>query len=69
MSAAMRATCERLRVPYCQRPPISLEEMDLALGPARWHTTAEGEQFSGAFDGEHMVGVWKAAQDRATKAT
>ena len=62
MSDAMRAVCERLRVPYCELPAIRADELGEFLGKAQWHHGVDGERRSGEFDGQQMVAAWRAAQ-------
>jgi hypothetical protein len=58
----MRSLCERLHVPYYERPPVAPEELEVFLGEARWHNSAEGERRTGVYDGEAMVAVWQSAR-------
>jgi hypothetical protein len=58
----MRSLCERLHVPYYERPPVAPEELEVVLGEARWHNSAEGERRTGLYDGEAMVAVWQEAR-------
>lgn len=60
MSSAMRSVCERLRVPYFQRPTLQAGEVQTVNG-AGWHNNAEGERLTGEFDGPAMVTAWQAA--------
>jgi len=62
MSAAMRSLCERLHVPYYERPPVAPEELEVMLGESRRHNNAEGERRTGLYDGEAMVAVWQEAR-------
>lgn len=66
MSAAMRGICERLHVPYAQRPPIQASEMQTVNG-AGWHNNARAERETGEFDGRAMVAAWQGAGSVASK--
>jgi hypothetical protein len=59
MSGAMRSVCERLRVPYSQRPTLHAGEVRTVNG-AGWHNNAEGERLAGEFDGQAMASAWQA---------
>ena len=62
MSRAMRTVCDRLHVPYYERPPVGPKELEQILGQARWHYSIEGERLAGLYDGEAMVSVWREAR-------
>jgi hypothetical protein len=62
MSARMRAVCDRLHVPYFERPLMEWDEVQVLVGEAGWHHSVEGERLTGVFDGEAMVAVWRASQ-------
>lgn len=69
MSAAMREICQRLHVPYFQRPTLRAGEV-LTVNGAGWHHNADGERLAGEFDGGAMVTAWKAATlDRLEQAS
>jgi hypothetical protein len=55
----MRSVCERLRVPYSQRPTLHAGEVRTVNG-AGWHNNAEGERLAGEFDGQAMASAWQA---------
>lgn len=63
MSSAMQNLCERLRVPYFQRPTLRAGELHTVNG-AGWHNNAQGERESGEFDGQAMATAWQAAHAR-----
>ena len=60
MSAAMRDVCERLRVPYAQRPSMGKDEIT-TLNGAGFHSTADEQRKAGEFDGEAMIAAWRSA--------
>lgn len=60
MSIAMRTACERMRVPYYQRPVLQPGEVQ-TLNGAGFHNNAEGERRLGEFDGEAMLDAWRSA--------
>ncbi|MEO8541769.1 MAG: hypothetical protein ABI577_18665 [bacterium] len=62
MSVAMREVCDRLHVPYFERPPVTARELKASLGTSRYHNSAHGEQAIGEFDGEAMASAWMAAR-------
>ena len=61
MSSAMRSMCERLRVPYVQRPTLQAGELQTVNG-AGWHYDAQGERQGGEFDAEAMTAAWLAVR-------
>jgi hypothetical protein len=61
MSNAMRGLCERMRVPYFERPVVPAGELETQNG-AGFHNNEEGERQLGAFDAEAMLTAWRAAQ-------
>jgi hypothetical protein len=61
MSGAMRSICERLRVPYAQRPTLRAGEVQ-TVNRAGWHNNAQGERLIGEFDGQAMVTAWQGAR-------
>ncbi len=63
MSAAMREVCERLRVPYAQRP--SNPEEVRTVNNAGFHSAPEEQQNAGAFDGESMIAAWRSVHSLA----
>ena len=58
MSAAMRAICERMRVPYYERPPVAKGELRFLLSDGAWHNNEAGERLQGEFDGRAMAEAW-----------
>jgi hypothetical protein len=68
MSLAMRAVCERMRVPYFERPTVPAGGME-TLNGAGFHNNEEGERQLGAFDAEAMLTAWRAAHDVPPAAT
>ncbi len=61
MSSAMRSVCERLRVPYVQRPVLQAGELE-TVNRAGWHYNADGERQAGEFDGQAMATAWLAVR-------
>lgn len=60
MSAVMKDVCERLRVPYAQRPSMGKGEVT-TLNDAGFHVTSEEQRNAGTFDGEAMIAAWRSA--------
>lgn len=60
MSAAMKDVCERLRVPYAQRPSLAVGEIK-TLNDAGFHSAPEEQRRAGEFDGEAMIAAWRSA--------
>ncbi len=61
MCSAMRGLCERMRVPYFERPVVPAGQLETVNG-AGWHNNEEGERQLGQFDSEAMLVAWHAAQ-------
>ncbi|MGE3074978.1 MAG: hypothetical protein AB7N24_02515 [Dehalococcoidia bacterium] len=62
MSSTMRTICDRLRVPYFQRPLVEEHELRDFLDDARWHNGEKGERVIGEYDGQAMIDAWKATR-------
>lgn len=60
MSAAMKDVCDRLRVPYAQRPSLTASEIT-TLNGAGFHSTADEQRKAGEFDGAAMIAAWRSA--------